>query len=328
MDSSVTVADARTAFARFQLSNAEFLRKLNRASEYFLGSEVYTDLFSVLRAVATTGYLTPPRGYGRVYGAQQDENLAPGIYGQWTEFVEAGIARQDPATMRLTGLVDMGNKFVTQHEVWNADVESEGTLRVKIANPVDSAKAIRFYGTFTDTDLVERDVLDVAGVPGLNLTTVNPSADTSQLFKKVTGIQAPVMVGRWTLWKVVSGVETQIGAYEPGETRPRYFRYKTGAIGSTFHLYCKRQFVTYVNDTDWIYPDNVNAYEHAFAALDYRDRSDHKAEAERWKLGKDVLKEFYANAVPPIRQFMTSDGFGYPGPNVRATSGFGMGGGY
>lgn len=306
MDSHLTVADARTAFARFSLSNAEFLRRLNRSSEHFLNSDVYNDLFTVVRVSTSTGYVTIPRAFGRAYGIVQDELPKP-VFSRWVEFVECGVARRSPSNMVLSGLVDMGNHFCTQSEVWSGGVQQAGTLRFKVGASGDAGKTVRVNGTGAD----DLDILSATGVPGEEITLADPSADSVGSFKEVQGIQiASGLVGRLTLWKVIGGVETQIGSYEPGETRPRYTRYKIGLTTDTLYLYCKRRHVPYVNDTDWIYPSNLDAHEFGFQAQTYRDRGDFKAENEAWTQGKKVLKDEYFSLIPPPRVTLTSEDYG------------------
>ncbi len=306
MDSHLTVADLRTALARFGYGTADFLRRLNRSSEHYLNSEVFADLFTVVQVSTTTGYVTNPRQFGRAYGLIQGDLSMP-IFSRWIEFIEYGIGRQDPNNMILAGLTDVGNHYCTQSEVWSAGVQQSGTLRVKIDNALDAPKVVRFDGT----DSSDLQVIDTTGSRGSNLTLASPSADTTQVFKELQGIQLPAnMLGRCTLWKVISGVETQIGVYEPGETRPRYTRYKIGKTSDTLRLYCRRKHVPYVAETDWVYPSNADAHEFGFLAQTYRDRGEFKTENEAWMQGKKVLKEEYAATVPYPRVMLTSEDFG------------------
>ncbi len=311
MDSIITLADARVSMARFGIASAEFLRKINRVSEYLLDSDVYTDIFSIVEFNTSPGYITIPRCFGRAIGVQ-DDGLNKPIVNQQLAWIEHGIGRQDPNNMTLDGLRDLGSHFCTWFDVRDsAGVEQSGTLRVKLESATDAAKTIRFNGTFIDTDGYEKQVLDAAGNIGLNLTTVSPSADTTQFFKRVEGIQAPAtMVGRWSLWKVISGVETLLGIYEPGETRPRYVRYETRVTDQPICVFCYRKYVPLVAETDWVFPSNMNATEYGFQALGYRDRGDFKTEEETWQQAKKVLKEQYARLSVGARTYFTSDDFG------------------
>lgn len=308
MDSQSIVADVITAFARFNLSTAELYRRLNRSCEHYLKSDVYTDLFTVVETTTTTGHITIPRQFGRVYGVQEEKCAKP-VFGQWLEFIEYGVGRQDPAEMCLDGLIDMGNHFVTQSDVWSNGQQVPGTLRIKITNSADAGKTVRFDGT---SDGINR-IFDSTGMLGESVTTVNPSVNSTKTYQTIDGIQtglgAAGFVAPWTLWKVISGVETQIGSYEPGEARPRYVRYKTRLTTQRIRLFCRRRHVLLTSSTNWVYPDNMDAHEHGFNACMWRDKGDMKAEAEAWEAGKKVLKDEYYSITPTPRTFLTSEGY-------------------
>lgn len=303
MDSQTTVADARTAFARWNLSPAEFLRRLNRSCEHYMKSDVFTDIFSVVEFASSTGYVTPPRCFGRIVGVQ-DADVNKPIVSKFVQWIAMGIGKQDPSAMSLDGLLDVGSDYVTQ-----ADIVTAGTLTITISSASDVGKVIRLNGK----DSTGAEIVDASGNIGLNVTTVNPSVTTSQVFKVIEGIQAPLMVGRWTLW----AGSTLLGTYEPGETRPRYHRYMTRVTSQAIRAYCQRQHVEFVADTDWVYPDNLDALEHGFNALTYRDKGNFKTEEECWEQGKKVLKDAYARLRTPVTTMMTSDGFGYPNPATQ-----------
>lgn len=308
MNSSYTVADIRTAMARYQFPAPEFLRRLNRVSEYYLKSDVFTDLFSTVETTTDTGYITIPRRWGRVYGVQKGD-LAQPVRAGFYEFVEFGIGRQSPDQMCLSGLEAMGDHFVTQRDLWTGGVQASGTLRLKMTVAADAGKVFRFSGTYVDpADSIEKRVIDAGGADGLNLTSLNLIANTTQVYKVIDGIQAPAgLVGMWSLWKVVAGVETMLGLYYPDERRPRYMRYKTAQTTDTIRMYCRQQHVLYLNDTDFVSPDNLNAIDFGFSALTYQDKPNYVAAKEAWMEGKRVLKEEWASKVPYPRVQLTSD---------------------
>lgn len=318
MDSRFTYSDFQNAMARFNLSSAEFLRKINRYCEYILGSELYSDLFSIVRATTTTGYIPIPREFGRAYGAVCDTFAQP-VYGRWVEFIEYGLGKQDPSQMNLLGLIDAGNDHCVQAEIWDGGSEVPGTLRFTINSATDAAKIIRVFGT---DDTTGAEVFDPSDHNrGLKVTLVSPSVDTTQVFRHVSGIQCPTnadgtptMVSSWTLSKVISGTPQLAGTYDRTETRPKYTWYKTGQLNQTWELYCKRKHCGVKDPGDWIYPDNINAAERGFSALNYADKGEYTKELDAWERAKDILKEEYAAAIPPIRMFMTSDDFGGRAP--------------
>lgn len=309
MDSNLTVSDAKNQFARFNYTPAEFLRRLNRASFRFLNSDVFTDIYSVLAVNSVSGYFSIPRGFGRAYGANQ-WGIAVPVASQWTPFT-VGMIRYSGQPFLGFGLQDIGNQYPIQQDVWVSGVRQPGTLRWTISNSADAGSVGRFFGTSDANGTRIYDPVDHN--LGLNVTAANPSVDTTQVFYTVDGIQFPVdsvgaatMIGGSTLSKVIATVATQIGSYEPGETRPQYQHYY-GQPNATWLLFCKRLFVFYKAMTDWVYPANLDALEHAFEAQTYKDRHDAKEEAEQWKLGQKVLKEWYASQVPYPDTYLMSD---------------------
>lgn len=318
MDSRTTVADIRTAMARFNLTDAEFLRRLNRVTQRMLTSDVFYDIMSVVEVTTSTGYFTLDRRYGRAYGVQIGDYAKP-VRDQWFEFVELGVGRQDPSSMTIDGIESMGNHFATDLEIWTGGAQVAAPLRLTITNAADAGKTFRFSGTFIDTDGVEKRVIDANGAEGINLASVNATADTTVAFRVVDGIQAPSgLKGMWYLSKVIATVPTQIGMYYPDETRPRRIRYKTAQTTETIRLFCRRKFITLLNDTDFVYPDNIDAIEQGFMALTFRDKGDTKAELGFWEAAKQVLKEEYASTVPYPRIQLTSD---FPGARGRSGAG-------
>lgn len=311
MDTNLTVADVKTELARFSYSDAELLRRLNRACQHFLDSDVFTDLFTILEVTASlTGFITIPPRFGRAYGCVQNDSIQP-VISQWEPFMVVGMARLDPAGLTLGGLRDLGNKFCTQSEVWVGGVQQEGTLKFVQANNADTSQIVRIFGTFTDSDGVEKIVRDTDGVEGITLTLAYPSASTTQTFKRVDGIQFDnLRKGRSKLYKTISGTDNLISEYEPDELRPRYQRYAIDPGNGTVYLMCRQKHVKLINLTDWVYPDHLDAIELAFEAMTYRDRGDFKGEAEAWEVAKRYLKEKYVSTVPYLDLRMTSDGFG------------------
>lgn len=307
MDTNYTVADVIAAVARFNYPQSEVLRRLNRVSEFFLNSDVYTDLFSVLKVTTSNGYFSIPPEWGRAYGIIQGDSVQP-IGSQWSPFTELGMARFDPSSLGLGGATDLGQKFCTQTDVYVNGVEQPGTLRIFITNPADAGKIVRFSGT---SDGITRIFDAATGFEGINLTTVDSSADTTVVFQTVDGIQlsAPFL-GRWVLFKVISGTPTVIGTYEPVETRPQYHRYYLNPSDGDIFLICRRKFIPYRAVTDWVRPANMMALEKGFIALTYGDRGDFKGEGEAFELAKKWLKEQYASELPYVTTMMTSDGFG------------------
>src|SRR6185295_18156761 len=115
-------------------------------------------------------------------------------------------------------------------------------------------------------------VFDAHGM-GINLTTINPSATTTQTFNAVTGIQAPVnadgssaMIGGWTLSSVNGATVTQLSYYYPNEARPSYRRYGFGVTTSTstqvpnaVTVLVRKRFIPVYKETDPVPISNLGA---------------------------------------------------------------------
>ena len=90
----------------------------------------------------------------------------------------------------------------------------------------------------------------------------------------------------------------------------------TRVTSQAIRAYCQRQHVEFVADTDWVYPDNLDALEHGFNALTYRDKGNFKTEEECWGREKGAQRRIRP-IENPCNLMMTSDGFGYPNPATQ-----------
>lgn len=305
MQTTSTVASLRALYEGLS-SAANFVADLNQISYRLMNSDLWegcTD--EVLFASSSTNTFVLPRQFVSVLGYDRNSVPMP-VFGQFHQYIEMGIGWQDPTEMTMAGLIADG-MAVTQ-------IEPTGTftLRVKITNATDAGKVIRFYGEDENNQPI---YTALTGTPGINLTLVNPSVDTTQQFTKVTGIQAPAaMLGRWTLWQVVSGVETQIGTYEPGEEFPQYRKYKKGVnlTPDVIRCFCRRQWVKVSAETDWVFPGCQSAYKFGFKALQLENAnkfgSDNTPNADdMWaraeaELDKELAK-IRGYEIPSLRMF-------------------------
>lgn len=277
-------------------------------------SDIFTDIYTVVEMTPTNGIICTPREFGRAYGAESCGFSRPVLSG-WIEFTNRGYVRTNPSALGWGGLIQIPNQFAIQQDVWVNGARVPGTLRYIPNVSGDAGSIIRIFGTDTNGNRI----FDASGNLGLNLTV---GTDTTQVFLTVDGLQFPVngttgyptMVGGGTLSKVISTVATQIGQYEPGETRPQYTHYLVGQVPSspTWRLYCKRKHILIpsTNPTAFVYPDNVRALEKAFLACTYADRGNFKEENEAWADARRILKAEYDSVVPPPEIYMSSDDFG------------------
>lgn len=308
MDTTTTVATVRGLYQDLASSPEAFLSELNEITSRLLNSDPFkgwTD--EVLFATSSATSIVLPRQYAAILGWNRNDVPMP-VFGQFHQYIEMGIGWQDPSEMVMNGLIADGTT-VTQ-------VEPTGTftLKVYISNTADAGKIIRFNGKDQNGQPIYTAGTAVSA-EGVALTTVNPAAVTTQQFTALTGIQAPSnMLGRWTLWQVIAGAETQIGTYEPGEEFPSYRKYKVGVRGTpdVIRCFCRRQWLKLVAETDWVYPGCLPAIKMAFKALQLENANKYGGANEpnaddQWQRAFDQLDKELAvirgYEIPSLRMF-------------------------
>lgn len=272
MQSTLTVGDARRLIGDL-FSAEDFVPLLNRASERIINSGLWKGAISYAGFPTVTNYFTLPYQFLAVIGAQWFRCPVP-VFGQFHDFVIGGPG-QPLSGFPPQGIIeDLGDGYPTQVDI----PTSASTLRITINNSADAGKVFRLFGN----DANDRQIFDSHGM-GINLTTVNPSADTTQTFNTVTGIQAPVnsadgssaMVGSWTLSSVNAGTVTLLGSYYPNEARPGYRRYRIGVTSSTntqvpnaVTVLVRKRFLSVYKETDPLLIDNIGALTFGMQAID------------------------------------------------------------
>lgn len=264
MNTQLTLGDAATILQSY--ASADFVGKLNQVTDRLSNSGMWRGILRAsLYGIGTNGrgFITLERGDESIVGVDIG-GAARMVRSQFYEYNPSGFGFIPEDRHGCGGLIDMGDGFVTQ-----ADISGIATLRLKLEDPADAGKTVRFYGKDQDGE----EIFSTTGHKGITLTTASPSSDTTQQFTEITGIQFEFMQGYSTLWQVVDGVETQLGIYAPGETRPCYRRYKTGIIGdqTCIRVFCRRRFVPLVAPTDWVIPGNIGALKMGLMALIQED---------------------------------------------------------
>lgn len=260
--SPYTVGDIRAQMqSRFVSDPSMFVSRLNevleRLNDLGLFKGVVADV--VYGDGTSSGFITLARRHLAVVGYDLN-NVPMPVYSGFHEYQELGLGWQDPSkAINASGLLDMGDGYPTQ-----ADIATPGTVKIVITSPADAGKTIRLFGL--DGDDPANTVYDASGAEGVTMVTANPSVSSSLVFSAITAIQAPMMVAPWRLYVTNSGVDTQIGGYEPGETRPFYRRYKLGPTTAAIRVKCRRRFVPVVFDTDPVIPGHMGAIEFGFRA--------------------------------------------------------------
>jgi hypothetical protein len=261
MDTRLTVADCRAALYEevdaTDINTAAFIPRLNEVCERFINSGKWKGTVGKVTLPVSTGFVTLPRWWQSVLVMRYQEAPFP-VFSPFYEFSDNGPGEISDTYQFPGVLIDLGDGFPTQ-----SDIATAGTLRVTIGDAGDENKTIRLFGEDADGDVIYS-----AGNQGVNLTTADPTADTSQVFSRVTGIQAPAnMQSPWTLSVVNGATVTQIGRYYPGETRPSYRRYQTGQTSKAIQTLCNRRFIPLVAETDRVIPGNLSALRYGLKSL-------------------------------------------------------------
>ncbi len=271
MNSYTTVADARRFLGNL-FSADDVVPYINQASERIINSGLWKGAISYAGFPSVTNYFTLPYQFLSVIGAEWFRCPVP-VFGQFHDFVIGGPG-QPLIGFPPQGIVeDLGDGYPTQLDI----PTDASTLRITLDNSADAGKVFRLYGD----DANDRQIFDVHGM-GINLTTVNPSATTSQTFNTITGIQAPVnadgsstMIGGWTLSSVNAGTPTVLSYYYPNEARPSYRRYGIGVTSSTntqvpnaVTVLVRKRFIPVYKETDWIAIGNLGALKFGMQAID------------------------------------------------------------
>lgn len=298
--SKLTVSDMSTQLSGFTPGGYSFLQALNQVHERFFLMGLFKGMVAkvVFANGTSTGIITLPRRYESLMGIALENSYPVPVYGAFHEWKELSFGYIEPNQMTMSGVIDMQDGYPT-----TVDIVTEGVLRVTILDAGDAGETIRLFGTGTVNSVAGSVIFDSSGNEGINLTTVNPTADTTQTFASVTGVQIPSTVtGRVRLSVVNSGTPTQLAEYEPGETRPAYRRYKTGVIDTNIIGFCKLRFVPYVANTDFVLVPNLGATKCGLQALQKEDAlaigEANKFWAQAQVLLQQQLKSFRGSAKP------------------------------
>lgn len=268
MNTTLTVADVAPILNRY--AGNDLIGRINQVLDRLNNSGLWKGTLNrSILGIGTQGrgFITLARGDESIVGVDIG-GVPRTVRSEFYEYSPSGYGYIPEEQYSCGPLVDMGDGFVTQ-----ANITGIVTLRLKLEDPADAGKTVRFYGK----DESGREIYSATGHKGTTLTTVSPSADTMQIFTEITGLQFQFMQGYSTLWQVIDGVETQIGVYAPGEMRPCYRRYKTGVIQDSncncnrIQVLSRRRFIPLVAPTDWIIPGNIGALKMGLQALTLED---------------------------------------------------------
>lgn len=301
MQTNLTLAAVYARYGWMFPSQARLIDAVQRTCERYMGSNLWEGTAETVDFGATDDTrIVLPRYLIAVLGYSRAKVPRP-VFGQFHEYQEQGLGWIDPATTPMSLAIDDG-RTCTQKQISGTCI-----LRVKLTNAADGGKIVRFYGKDQDGFRIMTN-----GDDGIPFTMGYTSADTSQQFSELAAIVMQTsMVGRWTLWQVINGAETQIGAYEPGEDVPNYRAYKVGIRSSsdddfdTIRFYCRRGYVEPRVLTDFVWPGNMIAIRWGLKACQYEDSGKMDLADGAWARGEAELNDEIAamrgSEIPTLR---------------------------
>ncbi len=299
MQSKLTAQDIENLIGYLTPGQYTFLQALNIVMDRFYSSGVWKDLLARMSFPngSPDGIINLDYQYASLMGLSLKGGSPMAIYDQTHPWTELSFGWVDPADYTMAGVEDLGDGFPAP-----VDIETEGTLKLTLLNAGDAGKTARFFGLYDDNQF---QVRDVAGALGVNLTTVSPSATTSQTFSTLKGVQLPSMLGLCQLYVVNGSTSTLLAEYEPGQTRPSYRRYKTGKNEAEILAFCRKRFIPYQNPTDFVEPANIGAIGTGFQAITKELAQQFDEAAKIWAYADILLQKqlqaFRGSAKPTIK---------------------------
>lgn len=260
METNITVSTVRALYENLVNPASQFIPALNEVTNKLMTSDIWhgcSDEVVFPSSAATS--LVLPRQFIAILGYTIDGIPLP-TFGTFHQYIERGLGWVNPDHMGTFGLI------ADTDVCCQVPVSGTATLRVKPSLAVDAGKVIRFYGSDENSQPI---YTAPSGIEGIDLTTATPSSTTTQQFTHLSMVRCQVpMLGNWTLWQVVDGVETQIGTYYPFDMIPTFRRYKIGLrqTADVIRCFCRRQWMPVWHDTDPVFPGHLPALKYGFKA--------------------------------------------------------------
>lgn len=284
----LTLAAARLALWRYGSDQpypgtatqlAEFDAKLNQVIEELLLRCKPRHTMRRVRIPIYDGHITLPRHLLSCSGVKllaNDEDECCGspllIYSAFHEFFHGPC----PACA-----CESAAHPVSQLAQTFRDPEPGFTLRTK---GTETGGNIQLVGGTDASDLEYFDTVQLA--------ITNGTSNQARVFNTLPQIQKPETENKVELYSVISGAETLIAIYGPGETVPAYTRYTVTTEDSTAPAclaQCKLAFVPVSADTDIVYPGVIRALKSGLKAVAREDKEEPEQAAKWWAQAQEAL---------------------------------------
>lgn len=302
LDSSFNVGDLRATLAKWTdpqdpgnqvpytpANSPNFINRLNQVCERVDKTGLWKGVCQeVWFNGAPNGYITLPRRCLTVMGGDVG-NCAQEVFTAYNEYKLMGLGFQQPNAYNKPGWTDMQDGWPTFNDIsWSAP----STIQIQITNVADAGKNVWLDGLDQNGNRIFDQSGDSAtGSQGITLVTAFPSVTTTQVFGELNAVSADVMKYPWSIWQVVNGVPSLLSSYEPGETKPKYRRYKTGVIpvGTTIRVYARRRTINLVAETDPVLPGCYAAIEFGLQARNLEDGFNDDGALKKWQMAETEL---------------------------------------
>lgn len=300
-----TVAQARTALARYAGANNTFIDRLNLSLERLIksgnwrGTKVNT-VFNVFPDTNNRAVITLPRGLNTILAGVFLNTCSSGnAYGYplpirngWYSFNQNGPGLIENSLYRWNGGLEAEEGWFRTFRDWTTPLQ----LRFKFAATEANGGIINVRGLFNNQPIytgagvntIEGENLTIAGAT--TLTTTNSFQEPPYALVK------PVTYGRVSMYTWDGSTETLVAIYDPTETVPQWRRYLPPACAQwtesdpgQFLCICKRSFVILANDNDEVIPGNLGALRFAIEALLKEDAQDFTRAEQMWEKAYDLL---------------------------------------
>lgn len=266
------------------------------------------------------------------------------ILNEWYEFGNA-VRAPDPAESRceLRALMDRQNASTF------LDIGTSAKYRIYPSVAADAGTKIVLQGNDTNNVPI-RTLVGTSYIDGEQITLASPFATSTFEFYPpgLTGVIKPVTKGRLTVYAVdpISGVETRVAVWEPGETNPSYRRSfitnlpqcgdaascSPSANGCTptplpscsgvqAEAIVRLEFVPALVDTDWLFISNLQAVKCGMKAQEKEDRNQYQEAEIEWARAKRILRNELEKYSPTDRMTINAQPHGTAKP-CRVFGGF------
>lgn len=243
---------------------SNFLPFLNQYLEEVINSGTWEGTVLEVLFNGSLGYITLPYNMQSLLGVQIN-GWPQAVWGKFAEWQEVGPGRVKPDVQGIGPLIESPETSPTTRRI--SDFGTGGLIRLVIVSATDAGKKVRLYGK----DLLGQEVFDTStGAMGIELTTVFPSAVTSQGFSQLDNvIFEDDMVAPSSIYTVQGGIDYPLSTYLPIENAPNYKRYLSGTWDASRPIACltRLKYIPLKFETDLVNPGNFRALRYGLRAI-------------------------------------------------------------